>query len=210
MNDVTAVPNHPAVPNHHAHYRGFSGLMGVVAALSMVTGREGDARLAVQLSGLQAGEAVVDVGCGPGAAVRHAARLGATVVGVDPANVMVRTARALTRPSKQVRYVEGTAENLPLLDASADVVWSIATAHHLADVDSALHEARRVLKVGGRLVVIEKRREAGAHGLASHGWTDGQATAFADRCRAAGFADVRVQDAVGRGPALAVVGLRGG
>jgi len=201
MSDLT-------VPNHHAHHRGFSGAFGVVAALSMILGRKGDARLAARLSGLRPEETVVDVGCGPGAAVRYAAALGATVIGVDPAAVMLRTSRLLTRPSKRVRFVEGTAEHLPLPGDSADVVWSIATAHHLRDVSAALVEARRVLKADGRLVVIEKRTEAGAHGLASHGWTREQAAAFAEACTQHGFVDVRVEEATGRGPAFAVVARR--
>ena len=74
----------------------------------MAVGREGDARLAEQLSGLHPGDKVVDVGCGPGTAVRRAARLGASVIGVDPAPVMLRVARILTRSSETVRYATGT------------------------------------------------------------------------------------------------------
>ncbi len=199
-----------SVPNHHAHYPAFSGAMGVVGALSMIAGRQGDARLAARLSGLEPGETVIDIGCGPGAAVRYAAKLGANVIGVDPAAVMLRTARLLTRHSARVRYVEGAAERLPLPDASADVVWSIATVHHWSDVDAALAEVHRVLKPRGRLVVIEKQTQPGAHGHASHGWTDAQAQAFAEACAACGFQDVRVENASGRGPALSVVGLRRG
>src|SRR3954454_17134429 len=161
-----------AVPNHHSHHRGFSGAFGVVAAMSMVHGRKGDARLAVRLTALKADERVVDIGCGPGAAVRYAAGRGATVVGVDPAPIMRRFARLLTKPWSRVRYVEGSAEDLPLPDNSSDVAWCIATAHHLHDVGAALDETRRVLAPSGRLVVIEKRRAEDAKGLASHGWTE--------------------------------------
>ena len=182
-----------SVPNHHADYAGFSGLAGLVAALSMVVGRDGDARLAAQLSGIGSGDVLVDIGCGPGVAARHAARLGAIVTGVDPAPVMLRAARRLTRRSEDVRYVEGVAEALPATDGSASVVWSIATVHHWADLDAGLREARRVLRGGGRLVVIERQTLPGARGHASHGWIDSQAEAFADRCRDHGFLDVRVE-----------------
>jgi ubiquinone/menaquinone biosynthesis C-methylase UbiE len=182
----------PGVPNHHAHYPGFTGPIGFLAAASMVLGREGDARLAERLSGLRPSETVVDIGCGPGSAVRHAAKLGASTVGVDPASVMLRLARILTTSSLPVRYLQGSAESLPLPGESASVVWSIATVHHWVDLDSGLREARRVLKPAGRLVAIERRTRPGARGLASHGWTETQADAFAQRCRDHGFVDARV------------------
>lgn len=159
----------------------------------MVPGGAGNARLAERLSKLAAGDAVADIGCGPGTAARRAARLAAAVVGVDPAPVMLRFARFLTRRSTHpVRYAEGSAEALPLPDSSVTVAWSIASVHHWNDLDTGLQEARRVLKPGGRLVAIERLSRPGAKGLASHGWTPEQATAFADRCLANGFTDANV------------------
>jgi ubiquinone/menaquinone biosynthesis C-methylase UbiE len=180
-------------PNHHAHYPAMSGAMGLVAALSIV-GREGDARLAARLSRLERGDVVVDVGCGPGTAARHAARLGATVTGVDPARVMLRVARLLTFRSPGLRYIEGAAEALPLPDDSATVVWSIASIHHWTDLGAGLAEVRRVLRPGGRFVAIERHTEPGAHGHASHGWTDAQAATFAECCcEEHGFIQPRIE-----------------
>jgi ubiquinone/menaquinone biosynthesis C-methylase UbiE len=196
-----------SVPNHHADYPGFSGLAGLVAALSMVVGRDGDARLAVRLSDVGSGDVVVDIGCGPGAAVRYAARLGASVTGVDPAPVMLRVARLLTRGSEKVRYVEGVAEALPVPDDSASAVWSIATVHHWSDLDAGLREACRVLRSGGRFVALERRTLPRARGLASHGWSDAHADAFANRCREHGLADVRVEhNTSGRRSTVSVIG----
>src|SRR5215467_12805295 len=183
----------PSVPNHHAQYPGFAGPTGFLVAASMVLGGAGNARLAERLSDLTASDAVADIGCGPGTAARRAARLGASVVGVDPALVMLRLARLLTRRSAHaVRYAQGSAEALPLPDSSVSVAWSIACVHHWADLDAGLEEARRVLKPGGRLVAIERLTQPGATGLASHGWTLEQASAFADRCLVHGFAGARV------------------
>ena len=184
---------HPSVPNHHACYPGFAGAAGFLAGASMVLGGGGNARLAERLSELSATDAVADIGCGPGTAARHAARLGASVVGVDPAPVMLRLARLLTRRSaRTVRYAEGSAEALPLPDSSVSVAWSIASVHHWADLDAGLHEVRRVLKPSGRLVAIERLTRPGAKGLASHGWTTEQASAFADLCLTRGFTQARV------------------
>jgi ubiquinone/menaquinone biosynthesis C-methylase UbiE len=181
----------PAVPNHHAGCPGFAGPAGFLAAASMALGRKGNAALAARLSQLAAGDAVADIGCGPGTAARHAARLGASVTGVDPAPVMLRAARLLTRRSlRAVRYAQGSAEALPLPGSSVSVAWSIACVHHWSDLDAGLRETRRVLKPGGRLVAIERLARPGAAGLASHGWTPEQASAFADRCRAHGFTGI--------------------
>ena len=199
----------PHLPNHHGDHAGFSGLSGLLVGLTLTIGREGDAALAARLGGVTAGDRVVDIGSGPGSAARHAAGLGATVTGVDPATVMLRLARALTR-SPRVTYVEGVAEALPLPDAIAKVAWSIATVHHWPDLGTGLAEARRVLEPGGRFVAIERRARPGATGLGSHGWTDEQAAAFGDACTTAGFADVRVEHArTGRRRSVvAVVGTK--
>jgi ubiquinone/menaquinone biosynthesis C-methylase UbiE len=178
------------VPNHHANYPGFAGPVGFLAAATMVLGGGRNARLAARVSQLRASDTVADIGCGPGTAARQAARFGASVVGIDPAPVMLLIARFITRRSTNApRYTQGSAEALPLLDASVSVAWSIACVHHWTDLDAGLQEARRVLKPGGRLIGIERLTRAGAKGLASHGWTTEQATAFADRCLAHGFSD---------------------
>ncbi|MGH3830248.1 MAG: class I SAM-dependent methyltransferase [Pseudonocardiaceae bacterium] len=179
--------------NHHAGQPGFTGVTGLVAGLTMIAGRGAVARLAAELVRLSDTDRVVDVGCGPGTAVREAAHHGARVTGVDPASVMLRLARTLTRDHPAVTWAYGAAENLRQPDGSATVVWSLASVHHWKDVTAGLAEARRVLVPGGRFLAIERRVAPGATGLASHGWTDQQAESFAAQCRAAGFDDVHVE-----------------
>ena len=183
-------PSHPLerttpVPNHHADHPGFGGVGGLVAAVGFLIGRRPVADLAVRLVDVGADDTVVDVGCGPGVAVRRAAAAGAaSVVGVDPAAVMLRVARASTavpgRDRRPMRFVEGAAEALPLPDRSATVLWSLSTVHHWRDLDAGLAEARRVLQPAGRLLAVERIVVPGATGHGSHGWC------VAAGCRARG------------------------
>jgi ubiquinone/menaquinone biosynthesis C-methylase UbiE len=136
----------------------------------MIMGRGGVARLAADLASVSHADHVVDVGCGPGTAAREAARRGARVTGVDPATVMLRLARALTRDRAAISWTAGTAEQLPQPDGPATVVWSLATVHHWKEVTAGLAETRRVLAPGGRFLAIERQVRPGATGLASYGW----------------------------------------
>lgn len=195
----------PLPPNHHADHAGFSGIAGWVAAMGFRIGRSDDAALAVALTRLAADERVVDIGCGPGVAARHAATVGAIVTGVDPAEVMLAVARKDDRRST-VTWLPGTAESLPLPDESCDVAWSLATVHHWRDLDRGLAEVCRVLAPGGRFLAIERRVKAGAKGHASHGWTDQQADLFASLCRSVGFGEVALtRHNTRRGTLLAVL-----
>lgn len=197
----------PLAPNHHADRPGFAGARGLAFGLLMAAVGGGDARLAVRLAEVGPTDHVVDIGSGPGTAVRAAARRGATAIGVEPAPVMRRIARVLGWGSRRATVVRGVAEALPLPDASATVVWSLATVHHWPQLEEGVAEVLRVLRPGGRFLVIERRSAADATGLASHGWRPEQAEAFAGVCRATGFVDVRVEAHRGgrRGDVLAVL-----
>jgi ubiquinone/menaquinone biosynthesis C-methylase UbiE len=197
------------VPNHHADYPRFGGIGGLAAAVSMLFRRDKTTRLACDLVHLTPADDVVDIGCGPGAAAREAARRGASVVGIDPAPVMLTVARRTTRPGVPIRWLEGSAENLPLADGATSVAWGLATVHHWADVAAALVEIDRVLRPDGRLLVVERRVQPGATGHASHGWTDAQAEAFAAACRQSGLESVVVaRHALRRGSVLSVLATR--
>src|SRR3954454_10664317 len=99
---------------------------------------------------------VVDVGCGDGALVRHLARSGARAIGVEIGAEPLARARA-REPVGRERYLEGGAQELPLDDASADVVVFANSLHHVPTelLDTALAEAARVLRPGGLLYVQE-------------------------------------------------------
>ncbi|MFN3004801.1 class I SAM-dependent methyltransferase [Mycolicibacterium wolinskyi] len=194
--------------NYHADHPGFSGVTGVLfGVMFMLVGRA-KAKLAARVADVSPADHVVDVGCGPGTAARVAARSGARVTGVDPSAAMLRVAGFVTRKG-DIAWREGTAEDVPVEDGTATVVWALATVHHWQDVDKAVGEAHRVLSPGGRLIAIERQSPVGATGLASHGWTQQQAESFAALCRDTGFDNVCVgTHGSGRGAVWIVSGTR--
>lgn len=201
----------PLLPlNHHAGQGSFEGLPGVLLGLMMAATGGATARALAEIVALEPGDRVVDVGCGPGTAAREAARRGAEVIGVEPAQTLRRLAERLGSEGGRVRWVDGLAERLPLPDASASVLWSVRSVHHWPDLEGGLAEARRVLAPGGRLALVEKRTRPGATGLGSHGWTEEQAARAAALLAERGFVEARVDErAAGLGRVLIVHARRG-
>jgi ubiquinone/menaquinone biosynthesis C-methylase UbiE len=97
---------------------------------------------------------ILDVGCGTGRLLRAAGARWPSVrlIGVDPAEGMVREARERT-PGADLHV--GSAEALPLPDASVDLVMSTLSFHHWRDQAQGLREIARVLRPGGRFVLAD-------------------------------------------------------
>jgi ArsR family transcriptional regulator len=98
---------------------------------------------------------VGDLGCGTGALLPMLAPHVAQVVGVDASHEMLVTARARVRDLPNVDVKHGALESLPLADASLDAVMCVLVLHHVPSPGDALAEACRVLKPGGRLLVVD-------------------------------------------------------
>jgi len=96
------------------------------------------------------GDAILDVGCGPGFYVADLVSRGTTVTGVDPSPAMLAIAR---QRAPGACLLEGTATQLPVEDAAFDRALSVQVFEYVADVGGALAELRRVLRPGGRLVI---------------------------------------------------------
>ncbi len=110
---------------------------------------------------LRDGEAVLDVGCGTGSlAIVARAQVGpsGSVAGVDASAPMIaRARRKASRAGLTIDFREAYAEALPFPDASFDVVLSTVMLHHLrrATRAAAVAEMRRVLRPGGRVIVVD-------------------------------------------------------
>jgi demethylmenaquinone methyltransferase/2-methoxy-6-polyprenyl-1,4-benzoquinol methylase len=111
-------------------------------------------------AGLKPGMQVVDVGMGTGLVAVEILRITGEpqrLVGVDPSPGMMAQARL----PAGVRCLEGWAEKLPLPDASADFLVMGYALRHIADLAAAFAEFRRVLKPGGKVLVLEISKPRG-------------------------------------------------
>lgn len=98
---------------------------------------------------------VLDLGAGTGKLTRALAARGLEVVAVEPIDEM-RANLAAALP--EVRALKGTAEEIPLPDASVDAI-TVAQAWHWVDPERATAEVARVLRPGGTLALIWNRRD---------------------------------------------------
>jgi SAM-dependent methyltransferase len=98
---------------------------------------------------------VLDIGSGPGfLAAEMAAEMGpdGRVVGLDPSESMLALGRRRGAPAE---FVEGDALALPFGDESFDAAVATQVYEYVADMPTALAEARRVLRPGGRLLILD-------------------------------------------------------
>jgi ubiquinone/menaquinone biosynthesis C-methylase UbiE len=103
--------------------------------------------------------AIVDVGSGTGMYSRLLAEhFDAIVTGVDP-SVRMREIAERENPHPRVQYVAGTAEHLPLPDASCHVALLSNVIHHVADREAGAAELERVLRPGGLLLLRGTARD---------------------------------------------------
>lgn len=100
---------------------------------------------------LRPGDRVLDLGCGAGRFLALAAAAGGRPVGVEIAEAALDRARR-NAPGAELHRVDPGAD-LPLADASIDLVWCSEVIEHVADTAQFLGEVRRVLAPGGRALL---------------------------------------------------------
>jgi arsenite methyltransferase len=159
----------------------------------------------VAVAELHAGERVLDLGSGGGIDVLLSAkRVGPSgfVWGVDMTAEMLQLARAnaVKANASNVEFLEGTIENIPLPDATVDVIISNCVVNLSVDKPAVFAEMHRVLRPGGRIgitdivaddsLTVDQRAELGSFagciaGALSH-------SEYLDMLAAAGFADASI------------------
>jgi demethylmenaquinone methyltransferase/2-methoxy-6-polyprenyl-1,4-benzoquinol methylase/phosphoethanolamine N-methyltransferase len=183
---------------HVLHWARLYDLFGNIVTLGRASAMR---EQTLELAGLRAGERVLEVGCGTGEVAQRARlRVGAAgqVSGIDPSADMIEVAtKKAARAGLDIDYRIGAIEALPYPDASFDVVLSSLMMHHLPDElkSAGLAEVRRVLKPGGRLLIVDFKRPRRwlsqlAMRLVLHGHLGRGFEHLAAIVAAAGFTDV--------------------
>src|SRR6476661_484291 len=120
----------------------------------------GQRRAVIAALRLRPGERVLDIGSGPGMLASEMAAVVAprgSVHGVDISPSMLALARGRPPPpgAPSPEYAQADALAMPFADASFDAVASTQVYEYVDDMPAALAEARRVLRPGGRLLVLD-------------------------------------------------------
>jgi ubiquinone/menaquinone biosynthesis C-methylase UbiE len=171
--------------SHFGHPRGLLGrLVGTIMAYE---NRERN-QWAVSLLDIEPRDHVLEVGFGPGLAIREVALLASEglVAGVDASEVMLSQARQRSAAVRagRVDLRLGSATALPFPDGAFDKAFTINSLHHWPDPTAGLHELWRVLKPGGLVGIIEQPRGSA---------TEAQVQELADQ-RAAQLAEARFHE----------------
>lgn len=175
------------------------GLTGRLVSRAMERANHAMALHAVGSLDLEPGHDVLELGFGGGVALALmlAHEPACRVVGVDPSETMIRRARERFAPhvrSGALRVLRGTAEALPLPDASVDRALSNNTVYFWPDLDRGLAELHRVLRPGGALVLgINPPENLSRAGFAERGLRVLPPESLAAAMAGAGFDAVRAR-----------------
>jgi ubiquinone/menaquinone biosynthesis C-methylase UbiE len=157
---------------------------------------------------LDDGWIVGDLGCGTGHLAAALAPFVHRVVAVDESAEMLRSATQRARELPNIQLRKGTLEELPVADGELDAALLVLVLHHTGDPARVLADARRTLRSGGRLLVVdmlphdnaEYRDQMGHQWL---GFTEEQIRGWMDEAGFGGTRFVRLPpDSEAKGPAL--------
>jgi ArsR family transcriptional regulator len=138
---------------------------------------------------------VADLGVGTGALAETLAPFAARVIGVDRSEQMLAAAAHRLAGHTTVELRRGELEALPIAEGEADLAVLALVLHYVVDPPTVLGEVLRVLKPGGRLLLLDMRRHDGGPWDAEemgHVWPGFEVERVQAWLSEVGFADVRV------------------
>jgi len=139
---------------------------------------------------------IADLGSGDGSFSLLLAQSAEKVIAVDSSAKMIEFAREQAQRShvKNVDYRLGDMEELPIDDASVDLVFFSQSLHHALHPDQALTEANRILKPSGRIAILDlaKHRFEEAREMYADEWLGFSEAELESMLNAAGFSRVQV------------------
>lgn len=150
---------------------------------------------------------VVDVGCGTGYLLPLLAQRFANVIAVDPVDEMLDVSRERLRgeAAKHVTFRKGSATNLHIDDNQADLCIASLVLHHEPVPPDALAEFFRILKHGGRLLIIEQEAHtlSDFHEMMQDRWWGFDRQELCNQLTLAGFNECEAHDLQSVAPAKA-------
>ena len=166
-----STPEHGHSHDHHhhghghanEHDQGFSAMLRYAKHARSMWSSEVNEAVVAQLAPTSQ-EHVADIGAGVGAGAVVAAATAGHVFAVEPTNYMRRILSARSRTSRHpFSVVDGSAESTGLPTDSVHVVLAVNTMHHWTDMDAACIELTRILRPGGRMLLVDENFEDPTH-----------------------------------------------
>jgi SAM-dependent methyltransferase len=195
-----------AIRSQFMRPRGFAGwLVGWEMALRLSNRKRNV--WAVGLLGVEPTDRVLEIGFGPGLAIRELSRRAThgLVCGVDHSEVMVRQAARRNADAVRAGRVDlrgGSAEHLPAFAEPFDKVLAVNNMGMWRDPDERLQELHRLMRPGGRIAIVSQPRCPGATAET----TVAAGREIATRLTGAGFTCIRSDTLALKPPVVCVIG----
>ena len=109
----------------------------------------------VAIAAPRIGDRALDLGCGVGHTLRRIAPMVSFAVGADATLEMMQAGRTSVVSAPNAAFVQSDATALPFADATFDLATCRLAAHHFSDAAAAFREVARVLRPGGRFVLVD-------------------------------------------------------
>jgi SAM-dependent methyltransferase len=184
------------------------GLIGHLVGIIMAVENRQRNSWVLSLLEIDPADQILEIGFGPGWAIQRASMMAVNglVAGVEPSRTMLAQAKLRNRigiKSGRVDLRSGTAASIPFEDEQFDKVYAVNSFHEWGEAMPGLLEARRVLKLGGLLAIVEH-----PHGNLDAKRIQEIQNEMADQVSSAGFEVVQYTNRIQGRTAIAIVGKK--